>query len=165
MDPKLATTHPKLVQLWQAIATTSAELGFEPALLEATRTAQRQAELVKAGASRTLNSKHLIQVDGFSRAIDIGADVQIGPGREIRWDWPLYYKLAEVVRRVAREQQINVVWGGCWDRVLNETRAGIAVEVEAYSARHRAQWMLRNSGRYPGPFLDGPHYELHDSVQ
>lgn len=72
---------------------------------EGLRTKERQAQLVKAGASQTMNSKHLI-----GRAVDLAAVV----GGEVRWDWPLYHKLARVMKQAAQELNIPITWGGDW---------------------------------------------------
>lgn len=74
-------------------------------VLEGLRTRERQLELVKAGASRTLNSRHLT-----GHAVDLGAWV----GGEVRWDWPLYYKLAEAMKSAAWDMNTKIEWGGDW---------------------------------------------------
>lgn len=75
------------------------------AVTEGLRTKERQAELVKAGASKTMNSRHIT-----GHAVDLAAIV----GGEIRWDWPLYAKLAKAMKRAAYELNINIEWGGDW---------------------------------------------------
>lgn len=74
-------------------------------VLEGLRTGERQLELVKAGASRTMNSRHLT-----GHAVDLGAWV----GGEVRWDWPLYYKLAEAMKSAAWDMNTKIEWGGDW---------------------------------------------------
>lgn len=61
-------------------------------ITEGMRTKARQAELVKAGASRTMNGRHLT-----GHAVDIAAVV----GTEIRWDFGLYLRIAYAVKRAA----------------------------------------------------------------
>lgn len=72
---------------------------------EGLRTKERQAKLVEKGASRTMNSKHLI-----GRAVDLAAVVD----GEVRWDWPLYHKLAKAMKAAAAECGVKIVWGGDW---------------------------------------------------
>lgn len=72
---------------------------------EGVRTKERQAQLVAKGASRTMKSKHL---DG--RAVDLAATVD----GEVRWDWPLYSKLAEAMKAAAKQCGVAIVWGGDW---------------------------------------------------
>ena len=74
-------------------------------ITEGLRTPQRQAMLVKNGASRTLNSRHLT-----GHAFDIAAVLD---GR-VSWDWPLYSKLADVIKESAALLSIPIVWGGDW---------------------------------------------------
>lgn len=109
----LKGVHPKLVAVVQAAAakmTGEGELGF--IVTEGVRTTERQAQLLAAGASRTMNSKHLKQADGFSHAVDLAATV----GGKVRWDWPLYPKLAQAMKAAAAEQGVKLVWGGDWPR-------------------------------------------------
>lgn len=72
---------------------------------EGLRTKERQAQLMAKGASRTINSKHLT-----GRAVDLAATVD----GEVRWDWPLYYKLADAMKAAAKECGVAIVWGGDW---------------------------------------------------
>lgn len=109
----LKGVHPKLVAVVQAAAAKMAgegELGF--IVTEGVRTTERQTQLLAAGASRTMNSKHLKQADGFSHAVDLAATV----GGKVRWDWPLYPKLAQAMKAAAAEQGVKLVWGGDWPR-------------------------------------------------
>lgn len=76
-------------------------------ITEVLRTQKRQIELLAAGASRTLNSKHLIGK---------AADAAIYVGNEVRWDWPLYVQFAKVVKRVAEKQKLPLAWGGDWKK-------------------------------------------------
>lgn len=156
---KLDLVHPDLVKLWQDFAAKFSA-GFEPVLLETVRTPERQAQLVKAGASKTMNSRHLLH-NGYCHAIDIGADVQLGPGTEIRWDWPLYIQIAEGMRASSRRTGVPVIWGGVWDTELALLQMPMEVELQEYQRRHLKRWLATNPGkRYPGAFIDGPHYEL-----
>ena len=96
--------HPDLKKvLNRAIQTT--DLDFT--IIEGLRTLERQKDLVVAGASKTLNSRHL---DGH--AVDIAPFV----GGEVRWDWPLYHRLAKVVKAAAKEVNVPIEWGGDWIR-------------------------------------------------
>ena len=72
---------------------------------EGLRTKERQAQLVKAGASKTMNSKHLT-----GKAVDLAAVV----GGQVRWDWPLYNKIAVAMKRAAEILNVKIQWGGDW---------------------------------------------------
>lgn len=74
-------------------------------VIEGRRTIERQRQLVAAGASRTVNSRHLT-----GHALDVAALVQ----GEIRWDWPLYRLIADAFKQAAREQGVSLQWGGDW---------------------------------------------------
>lgn len=74
-------------------------------VLEGMRTIERQKQLVAAGASQTMKSRHL---DGH--AVDLGAWVD----GEVRWDWPLYHKIEAAMKAAAAELNIPIEWGGDW---------------------------------------------------
>lgn len=117
-------------------------------VFEGLRTVERQRKLVAAGASKTMNSKHIRQPDGFGKAVDL---VPWIAGRA-QWEWGPIYHIAAAMRAASTEQRTPIRWGGVWDRRLSDLPAdveGMRSAVSAYCARH------------PGPdFLDGPHYEL-----
>ena len=99
---RLEGVHPDLVRVVErAIAIT--EVDF--VVLEGLRTKERQVELVKAGASRTMNSRHIT-----GHAVDLGAWVD----KQVDWSWPLYAKIATAMKKAATEQNVPIVWGGDW---------------------------------------------------
>ena len=99
---RLVGVHQDLVKVVErAIEIT--EIDF--AVLEGVRSKTRQEHLVKAGASQTMRSRHLT-----GHAVDLGAYV----AGSVRWDWPLYHKLAVAVKQAAAELQIPIEWGGDW---------------------------------------------------
>ena len=99
---RLEGVHPDLVKVVKrAIEIT--EVDFR--VSEGLRTKARQAELVKSGASQTQNSRHLT-----GHAVDLVAMI----GLDIRWDWPLYYKIADAVKQAAKELNVHIEWGGDW---------------------------------------------------
>jgi len=102
---RLAGVHPALVAVVEQAAQTS-PVPF--IITEGRRTPERQAALVRAGASRTLNSRHLT-----GHAVDVAARVE---GR-IRWDWPLYPRIAAAFKAAAQAQGVALVWGGDWPRL------------------------------------------------
>lgn len=107
------------------------------AVIEGLRTKARQAELVKKGASKTMNSKHLT-----GHAVDIAPMID----GKISWDFEHYYALASAMAKAATELGVKVRWGGAWTTITG--KAGTPQDwVKAY----------RNGG---GRFLDGPHFEI-----
>lgn len=106
---RLQQVHPDLVKVVErAIVVSSIDF----TVLEGARTKERQAELLAAGATTTLNSRHIPGADGFARAVDLGALV----GGKVRWDWPLYFKIADAMKAAAKELNIPLEWGGDWKK-------------------------------------------------
>lgn len=107
------------------------------AVIEGVRTKARQAELVKKGASKTMNSRHLT-----GHAVDI---VPIIDGK-ISWNFDDYHPLARAMAQASSELGVSVRWGGAWTVITG--KSGTPQEwVKAYRA----------SG---GKFLDGVHFEI-----
>ncbi len=102
---RLNGVHPDLVRLIKA-ASVNAPVDFQ--ITEGLRSYERQRRLVKAGASGTMNSRHLT-----GHAVDVVCLVD----DKVRWDWPLYEKLAEHVKKKAREMNIRITWGGDWRKL------------------------------------------------
>ncbi|WP_292064743.1 M15 family metallopeptidase [Brevundimonas sp. UBA7664] len=102
---RLEGVHPRLVALVKESAALSP---VDFMVTEGLRTPQRQAALVKAGASRTLRSRHLT-----GHAVDVAALVE----GQVRWDWPLYPQIAAAFKAAAARQGTAIVWGGDWTRL------------------------------------------------
>ena len=101
---KLEGVHPDLVRVME-LAISRSSLDF--AITEGIRTLEKQKEYLKTGASTTLRSRHLT---GHT------VDVALFRGKELRWDWPLYGKLASIVKIAAVDLQIPIEWGGDWKK-------------------------------------------------
>lgn len=99
---QLAGIHADLVKVVKrAIEIT--EVDFRVG--EGLRTVDRQKQLLKSGATTTMNSRHLT-----GHAVDLIALVD----GEVRWDWPLYHKIAAAMKQAAKELKIPLEWGGDW---------------------------------------------------
>jgi peptidoglycan L-alanyl-D-glutamate endopeptidase CwlK len=73
-------------------------------VIEGLRTRERQAEYVKTGASRTMNSRHLT-----GHAVDLGIQADGG----MRWEFPLYQRLwLKCMQPSSVSLGIPVEWGG-----------------------------------------------------
>jgi len=107
------------------------------------RTLMEQQNLVNAGASRTLKSRHLT-----GHAVDLVPYIN----GQLRWEWEPIYKISDAVRTAAHELGVPIRWGGAWDRLLTETDDPTEDMVADYVARRR------KAGKRA--FIDGPHYEL-----
>ncbi len=99
---RLEGLHPDLIQIVEK-AITITRVDFT--VLEGLRTEERQRELFAAGASSTMNSRHLT-----GHAVDLGAWV----ARSVRWDWPLYDQIGAAMKLAAVEERLMVEWGGDW---------------------------------------------------
>ncbi len=99
---KLKGVHPDLVRVVKRAVFLS-EVDF--IVTEGVRSTAKQAQLVKAGASKTMNSRHLT-----GDAVDLAAMVN----GEVRWDWPLYHKIAAAMKVAADEEAVKIEWGGDW---------------------------------------------------
>lgn len=108
---KLNGVHPDLITLIN-IASRECDLY----VLEGVRNIKRQKLLVARGSSKTMNSKHLLQTDGFSHAVDVAPWVDTdGDGdMEISWAWPDYHVIAPIIKQVSDDLGIGVTWGGDW---------------------------------------------------
>ena len=97
---RMAGVHPDLVRV-----ITRASGYDEFIVTEGVRTVDRQREMVKRGASQTMNSRHLT-----GHAVDLAALV----AGKVDWAWPLYDNLGAAVKRAAVEEQVAITWGGDW---------------------------------------------------
>lgn len=143
---KLQGVHPQLVKVVElAITYTPIDFGVHDGL----RSIETQREYVRRGVSKTMDSKHLAQADGFSHAVDLVPYI----AGQLRWEWQPIYMIGQAVLRSARELGVLLTWGGVWDRVssaLPQSAESLKREVAAYCVRH------------PGDdFIDGPHWQLY----
>ncbi|MWV17550.1 M15 family peptidase [Pseudomonas sp. L-22-4S-12] len=111
---RLDGVHPDLQSVVR-LAITLTDVDF--CVTEGARTAERQLELVAKGASTTTNSRHIPkkavarpELGPVSHAVDLAAMI----GAEVRWDWPLYHKLADAMKAAAAKLKVSIVWGGDW---------------------------------------------------
>lgn len=99
---RLEGVHPDLVRVVQRVA----DCGPIPfTVLEGLRSPERQRKLLDQGATSTLNSRHLT-----GHAVDI-APLDAG---EPSWAWPLYHRLAPIVKLSAKDLGVALDWGGDW---------------------------------------------------
>lgn len=100
---KLDGVHPDL----QRVVYRAAELATDDEFVvtEGLRSLERQRHLVAKGASKTMNSRHIT-----GHAVDLAAVVD----GEVRWDWPLYGRLAALMKEAAKVEGVQIVWGGDW---------------------------------------------------
>jgi len=137
----LENVNPYLVGVVKrAIEITKVDFG----VIEGLRTPESQRELVQAGASKTMMSKHL-----EGKAVDLMAYI----GSRASWELNLYDDIADAMKRAAQELQVPIRWGGAWN--VSDIRDWEGTMQEAMN--HYID-VRRGQGRKP--FLDGPHFEL-----
>lgn len=114
--PLLAEMHPDLRKV---VTRFSVIAPFKFRLTEVLRAPDRQRQLVQVGASKTLRSRHLPHPkDGLSRAFDLIPLVDVNSDGKVTveemYAWPLYYKLAPVLKQAAKDVGVPIEWGGDW---------------------------------------------------
>lgn len=131
---RLSGVHPELARVVMlAIEYTPHDFMVSEGL----RDQARQIDLVHSGASMTMNSKHLMQKDGFGHAVDLVACGDLDHDGDIDaqdtklvWDEKIYTSIAAAMMQAAVELNVRIRWGGTFKK---------------------------KDGR---PFFDGPHHEL-----
>jgi len=99
---RLKGVHPDLVKVVErAIEITTVDF----TVLEGLRDPMRQKKLKDAGASMTLNSRHIT-----GHAVDLGAWID----DQVDWSWPLYHQISAAMKEAAKEMGVAIIWGGDW---------------------------------------------------
>jgi len=101
---RLDGVHADLVRVVKRAAATS---NIDFTVLEGLRSLERQKTLVARGASKTMKSRHLT-----GHAVDLAPFVD----GQVVWAWPLYHKLAVIVKAAAVDEHVPITWGGDWAR-------------------------------------------------
>jgi len=128
----------------KAIELTSVDFG----VIYGVRSEAEQKKLFDSGRSQTMASKHLIQADGKSHAVDLMAYQDGSPC----WEIQVYDEIADAMKEAAVREGVKIRWGAAWQ--IDDLRdwEGTAEEaMNAYIDLRRSQ-----SRR---PFIDGPHFE------
>ena len=124
----------------RAIELTKIDFG----VIYGMRTIQEQENLVAAGKSQTMKSKHLV-----GRAVDLMAYVD-GKGC---WELNVYDDLCDAMKEAAKELGVAIKWGAAWSEGDIRTYEGTSED-----AMMKYIDLRRSEGRRP--FIDGPHFEL-----
>lgn len=125
----LKGVHPKLATIIFDVMDMQV---MDFSIKEGVRTIERQRDLVARRVSWTMQSKHLIQSDGYGHAVDLYPSpidmnaVNKGNAQEI----VRFGVLAGLVLSAARERGIIVTWGGDWNR------DGMTLDHRSFDAPH-----------------------------
>ena len=143
---KLEGVHPSLVEVVErAITYTKVDFGVTYGV----RSVEEQERLVASGRSQTMKSKHLLQADDCSHAVDVVAY----DGSDVVWEINVYDDICDAFKRAAEELGVAIKWGAAWSEGDIRSYPGTAEDaMNAYIDLRRSQ------GRRP--FIDGPHFEL-----
>ena len=143
---KLEGVHPDLVKVVEsAIGLTEIDFGVTYGV----RSVQEQQKLYNSGRSQTMKSKHLVQEDGYSHAVDLMAYDGSNPS----WDIVMYDDTADAMKEAALETGAKICWGAAWQiDDIAKWDGTMEQAMNAYIDLRRSQ-----SRR---PFIDGPHFQL-----
>lgn len=107
---RLIGVHPHLVR---GMTRALNEAPFPFRVIDGVRTVERQKELVRIGASKTMRSRHL-----NGHAVDIVPLVDLDRDGKLEteelFSWPLIRQLAPVVKAAFKAEGIPIEWGGDW---------------------------------------------------
>jgi peptidoglycan L-alanyl-D-glutamate endopeptidase CwlK len=80
-------------------------------VIDGVRTIDQQRIYVAEGSSGTMDSKHLVQPDGWGHAVDLAPLIQ----GEIPWEnWQAFHDLYVAMTYAAKQLRIIIEWGGAW---------------------------------------------------
>ena len=143
---KLEGVHPDLVEtVKEAINVSLVDFG----VIYGVRSLAEQQKLYDAGRSQTMKSRHLVQEDGYSHAVDLMAYDGSNPS----WDIVMYDDIADAMKQAAIETGAKICWGAAWH--IDDIAKWDGTMEQAMNAYVD---LRRSSGRRP--FIDGPHFEL-----
>jgi len=144
---KLEGVNPQLVEtVEKAIKLSKVDFG----VIYGVRTLDEQKKLYEAGRSQTMRSKHLLQDDDTSHAVDLMAYDGSNPS----WELVMYDDIADAMKEAAKETGAVIRWGAAWniDNIVEWERP-------MEEAMNHYIDVRRSQGRRP--FIDGPHFELN----
>ena len=142
---KLEGVHPVLVDtVKRAIEVSSVDFG----VIYGVRSLAEQKRLYEAKRSQTMKSKHLVQEDGYSHAVDLMAY----DGSDPSWDIVMYDDIADAMKEASIETGAKICWGAAWH--INDIAEWSGTMEQAMNAYID---LRRSSGRRP--FIDGPHFQ------
>lgn len=107
--------HPDLIRVINRASETSLTSFV---VTEGLRTLERQKELWRIGATKTLKSRHLKQADGYGHAFDFYAYVDTNRDGKITFEEMssvrLMLPIADAIKKAAAEEKVAITYGGDW---------------------------------------------------
>lgn len=112
---RLIGVHPNLVKVVKRAIEISA---YDFMVVEGLRTKETQAEYVKKGASKTMDSYHLKQNSGYGHAVDL-APLENGA---IDWNDTKgqFGAVAKAMKQAAKELGVSIEYGGDWKSFVDK---------------------------------------------
>ena len=143
---KLEGVHPTMVDtVKRAIELSKVDFG----VIYGVRSLAEQKRLYEAKRSQTMKSKHLVQEDGYSHAVDLMAY----DGSDPSWDIVMYDDIADAMKQAAIETGAKILWGASWHiDDITKWDGTMQEAMNAYIDLRRSQSRT--------PFIDGPHFQL-----
>ena len=143
---KLEGVHPTMVDtVKRAIELSKVDFG----VIYGVRSLAEQKRLYEAKRSQTMKSKHLVQEDGYSHAVDLMAY----DGSDPSWDIVMYDDIADAMKAAAIETGAKICWGAAWQiDDIAKWDGTMEQAMNAYIDLRRSQSRT--------PFIDGPHFQL-----
>lgn len=88
-------------------------------VIDGLRSLERQRELVRIGASKTMKSRHLAHGrSGYSHAFDAVPLVDLDRDGKLEtsemFDWPLITKMSVYIKQAFADVKVPIEWGGDW---------------------------------------------------
>lgn len=115
---RLKGVHPALSKIVHDVMSLQV---MDFSVAEGLRSIDRQKELYASGKTRTMNSKHIVQADGFGHAVDLYPY----PIQLFACDNPSHKNhtreivrfgvLAGLMLSCAKRDNIRIVWGADWN--------------------------------------------------
>ena len=144
---KLEGVNPVLVDtVKRAIELSKVDFG----VIYGVRSLAEQEKLYNAGRSQTMKSRHLVQEDGYSHAVDLMAYDGSNPS----WDIVMYVDIADSMKAAAKETGAKICWGAAWH--IDDITSWDGTMEDAMNAYVD---LRRSQNRRP--FIDGPHFQLN----
>ena len=107
--------HPDLIRVLNRALQTSPHMLV---VTEGLRTLERQRELLRIGATKTLKSRHLKQADGYGHAFDFYALVDSNSDGKVSFEEMsnvrLMLPVANAIKAAAKEEKVALTYGGDW---------------------------------------------------